>query len=101
MRCEGIPMAQAIWNGKVIAESQTTERVDGYTYFPPQAVRQEFLKPSQTTSVCPWKGTASYFTITVDGKENPDAAWVYNDPKPEAAHIKGHIGFWRGVEVKK
>ena len=51
--------------------------------------------------VCPWKGTASYFTIAVDGKENPDAAWVYREPKPEAAHLKGHIGFWRGVEIQK
>jgi uncharacterized protein (DUF427 family) len=94
-------MPHAIWNGTVIAESDTVQTVDGYTYFPPQSIKQQFLKPSAHTSVCQWKGTASYFTITVNDKENPDAAWVYQEPKPEAAHIKGHIGFWRGVEVKK
>ncbi|HEV2991317.1 MAG TPA: DUF427 domain-containing protein [Candidatus Angelobacter sp.] len=94
-------MARATWNGTVIAESESVQTVDGYTYFPPQSIKRELLKPSSHTSVCPWKGTANYFTITVDGKENPDAAWVYQEPKPEAAHIKGHIGFWRGVEIKK
>ena len=94
-------MARATWNGTVIAESETVQTVDGYTYFPPQSIKPEFLKPSSHTSICPWKGTANYFTITVDGNENPNAAWVYQEPKPEAAHIKGHIGFWRGVEVKK
>jgi uncharacterized protein (DUF427 family) len=94
-------MARATWNGKVIAESDSVQTVDGYTYFPPQSIKQEFLKSSSHTSVCSWKGGASYFTIVVDGKENPDAAWVYQDPKPEAAHLKGHVGFWRGVEVQK
>jgi len=94
-------MPRATWNGKTIAESESVQTVDGYTYFPPESIKQEFLKSSATTSVCPWKGKASYFTITVEGKENPDAAWVYQEPKPEAAHIKGHIGFWQGVEVQK
>jgi uncharacterized protein (DUF427 family) len=94
-------MARATWNGTVIAESDSVQTVDGYTYFPPQSIKHAFLKPSSHTSVCPWKGTASYFTIAVDGKENPDAAWVYQDPKPEAAHIKGYIGFWRGIQVQK
>jgi uncharacterized protein (DUF427 family) len=94
-------MPSAIWNGKIIAESDATHTVDGYTYFPPESIRQEFFKPSAHTSVCSWKGTASYYTISVDGKDNPDAAWVYRDPKPEAAHIKGHVSFWRGVEVRK
>ena len=94
-------MARATWNGTVIADSDNVQTVDGYAYFPPQSIKHEFLKPSSHTSVCPWKGTASYFTIAVDGKENPDAAWVYREPKPEAAHLKGHIGFWRGVEIQK
>lgn len=94
-------MARATWNGKVIAESDNTQTVDGYTYFPPQSIKREFFKSSPTTSVCPWKGTASYYTLTVEGKENPDAAWVYQEPKPEAAHIEGHLGFWRGVEIQK
>lgn len=94
-------MPSAIWNGKTIAESDTIQTVDGFTYFPPESIKQEFFKSSSHTSVCSWKGTASYYTISVDGKENPDAAWVYRDPKPEAAHIKGHLGFWRGVEIKK
>lgn len=94
-------MPTASWNGKVIAESDTIQTVDGYTYFPPESIRQEFFKPSSHNSVCSWKGTASYYTISVEGKENPEAAWVYRDPKPEAAHLKGHIGFWRGVEVRK
>ncbi|HXB21927.1 MAG TPA: DUF427 domain-containing protein [Candidatus Solibacter sp.] len=94
-------MARATWNGKIIAESDNTQTVDGYTYFPPQSIKREFLKSSPTTSVCPWKGTASYFTLAVDGKENPDAAWAYQEPKPEAAHIQGHLAFWRGVEIQK
>jgi len=94
-------MARATWNGKIIAESDKTQTVDGYTYFPPQSLKREFLKSSPTTSVCPWKGTASYYTLAVDGKENPDAAWVYQEPKSEAAHIKGHVSFWRGVEIQK
>jgi uncharacterized protein (DUF427 family) len=94
-------MARATWNGKIIAESDNTQTVDGYTYFPPQSIKREFLKPSPTTSVCSWKGTASYYTLTVDGKENPDAAWVYQEPKPDAAHLKGHVGFWRGVQIQK
>jgi uncharacterized protein (DUF427 family) len=64
-------------------------------------VKPEFLKPSPTHSVCPWKGTASYYTVEVNGKSNPDAAWYYPDPKPAARQIKDHVAFWRGVEIKK
>ena len=90
---------QATWNGKVIAESDDTVIVDGNHYFPRESLNAEFVTDSDTTSVCPWKGTASYFTITVDGDENRDAAWFYPAPKPEAESIRGRVAFWRGVRV--
>ena len=92
-------MAKAVWRGKVLAESEHTEKVEGNHYFPPGSVKREFFRESATQSVCPWKGTASYYTVAVDGDENADAAWFYPDPKDEAKHIKDHVAFWRGVEV--
>jgi uncharacterized protein (DUF427 family) len=94
-------MAQAVWNGKVVAESDTVEIVEGNVYFPPEALRREHFTESDHTSVCGWKGTAGYFTLTVDGETNPNAAWVYRDPKPAAANIKDHVAFWRGVTVTR
>ena len=94
-------MAKAVWNGKVIAESDTYETVEGNVYFPESAVKREYLRPSSTTSTCPWKGLARYYSLLVDGQENQDAAWYYPDPKPAARNIKNHIAFWRGVEVEK
>ena len=91
---------RAIWNGKVIAESDRYQSVEGNTYFPPQSVRQEYLKPSGTRTLCPWKGIAHYYTLEVDGKENPDAAWYYPEPKAAASHIRDHVAFWRGVTVE-
>jgi uncharacterized protein (DUF427 family) len=91
---------KATWNGTVIAESDKTEVVEGNHYFPPSAIKSEFFKPSGTHSVCPWKGTASYYTVVVDGKENSDAAWFYPQPKDAAKQIKDHVAFWRGVEVE-
>ncbi len=93
-------MAKAIWNGAVIAESDRTVVVEGNHYFPPDAVRREHLRPSDTHTVCPWKGTASYYTIEAGGRENSDAAWYYPDPKPAAANIRDHVAFWRGVQVE-
>jgi uncharacterized protein (DUF427 family) len=93
-------MPKAIWNGAVIAESDKTEMVEGNHYFPPGTVRREYLRESDTRTVCPWKGTASYYTLEVDGKSNADAAWYYHAPKPEAANIKDHVAFWRGVRVE-
>ena len=93
-------MPKAIWNGEVIAESDKTEMVEGNHYFPPGTVRREYLRESDTHTVCPWKGTASYYTIEVDGKSNADATWYYPSPKPEAANIKDHVAFWRGVRVE-
>ena len=94
-------MAKAYWNGIVIAESNDTVVVEGNQYFPPQSVRRDFLRPSKTHTECPWKGTASYYDIEVDGQRNADAAWFYPDPKPAASQIKDHIAFWRGVKVEK
>lgn len=94
-------MAKAIWNGSVIAESNDTVEVEGNLYFPEASVDRKFLQPSATTSVCPWKGTASYYSLKVDGKENPDAAWYYPEPKPAAKQIKGRLAFWRGVSIEK
>jgi uncharacterized protein (DUF427 family) len=93
-------MPSAIWNGKVLAESDQTVVVEGNHYFPPQAVKWEFFADSPTHTVCGWKGTASYYTVTVDGQANPDAAWYYPDPKDAARQIKGYIAFWHGVRVE-
>ncbi|MGN6695547.1 MAG: DUF427 domain-containing protein [Aquihabitans sp.] len=93
-------MVQAIWNGEVIAESDDTVVVEGNHYFPPSAVRAEMLERVDTTTVCPWKGTASYYDVGVDGERNAGAAWYYPDPKDAAAEIKDRIAFWRGVTVQ-
>ena len=92
-------MATATWNGHVIARSDDTVIVEGNHYFPADAVDAAVLKPSTTTSVCGWKGLANYYTLVVDGAQNPDAVWYYSDPKPEAARIKGRLAFWKGVKV--
>jgi len=94
-------MPRAIWNGTVVAETDTFETVEGNVYFPPGAIKQEFFAPSPTKTVCGWKGEASYYTLKVGGKENPDAAWYYPDPKQAAANIRGHVAFWKGVTVEK
>ena len=91
---------KAVWKGEVIAESEMTVVVEGNHYFPPDAINKKYFKESQTTSVCPWKGTASYHTVQVGGEENADAAWYYPDPKDAAAEIKDHIAFWRGVDIQ-
>jgi uncharacterized protein (DUF427 family) len=91
---------QAVWNDTVIAESADTVVVDGNHYFPPDAIHSEFFKPSATTSVCPWKGTASYYTLDVNGKQNTDAAWYYPETKEAAENIRGRVAFWKGVEVR-
>jgi uncharacterized protein (DUF427 family) len=90
---------KAVWNGQVIAESTDTVLVEGNHYFPLEAVNRAFLVPSRTTSVCPWKGTANYYSLHVDGESNPDAAWYYAQPKPAAARVAGRVAFWRGVQI--
>ena len=92
-------MPTASWNGAVIAESTATESVEGNHYFPPESIKKEFFRESPATTVCGWKGTASYFDIVVKDQTNEQAAWYYADPKPEAANIKGYVAFWKGVKV--
>ncbi|MBA3549421.1 MAG: DUF427 domain-containing protein [Nannocystis sp.] len=94
-------MATASWNGVTIAESGEYEVVEGNVYFPRSALREQYFAPSATTTVCGWKGTASYFDVVVDGQTNQGAAWYYADPKPAAANIRGHVAFWRGVTVTR
>ena len=94
-------MPKASWNHKIVAETDKFETVEGNVYFPPDAIHQEFFQESTTHTICPWKGTASYYNIVVDGKINKDAAWYYPDPKPAARKIKGFVAFWRGVDVEK
>ena len=92
-------MAKAIWEDTVLAESGKTVLVEGNQYFPLESVHQEYLTASSTTTTCPWKGKASYYTVEVNGKKNPDAAWYYPSPSAAALEIKGHVAFWRGVKV--
>ena len=93
-------MPRATWNGVVLAESDDVIVVDGYTYFPDAALHREHLRPSTHTSICGWKGTASYWDVVAEGKVNPNAAWAYPDPKPEAKHVKGRTAFWKGVQIQ-
>ena len=90
---------KAVWNNHVIAESDDTVFIEGNHYFPRTAVKESFLESSEMTSFCPWKGIANYYHLIVDGKENPDAAWYYKEPKDAAREIANRIAFWRGVEV--
>jgi uncharacterized protein (DUF427 family) len=90
---------KAIWNGKVIAESNKTVEVEGNPYFPIDSVNREYLNKSGTQTFCPWKGTASYYNLQVAGKIYKDAAWSYLTPSKAAEKITGHLAFWRGVEV--
>jgi len=94
-------MAKAEWNGAVLAESDTTELVEGNVYFPPGSINSEYFRKSDTHTVCPWKGTASYYHIDVGGKSNTDAAWYYPETKEAAHHITGFVAFWRGVAVSQ
>ena len=93
-------MARATWNGAVLAESDDVIVVEGNTYFPDTSLRREFLRESRHTSVCHWKGTASYWDVVVAGTVNANAAWAYLDPKPEAKHVKGRTAFWKGVRIE-
>jgi uncharacterized protein (DUF427 family) len=90
---------KAIWQGTVIAESDDTVVVEGNHYFPAESVNTQYLTDSPSNTSCPWKGTASYKHVTVDGQLNSDAAWCYPEPKEAAAEIKGRYAFWKGVQV--
>jgi uncharacterized protein (DUF427 family) len=91
---------KAIWNNQVIAESDDTVVVEGNHYFPPSAINKEFYKATDTHTVCPWKGTASYYSLEVNGEENKDAAWYYPETSELAKNIKGYVAFWKGVKVE-
>lgn len=91
---------KAMWNNAVIAESEDTVVIEGNHYFPLDAIRQEFLVASQHQTTCSWKGVASYYSLSVDGKVNENAAWYYPSPKPEAAAIEQRVAFWKGVQVQ-
>ena len=90
---------KAIWNNQILAESEETVVIENNHYFPPGSLNMDLFETSETTTVCPWKGTASYYTISISGKENKDAAWYYPSPKDAASEIKDHVAFWRGVAV--
>jgi uncharacterized protein (DUF427 family) len=92
-------MAKAVWNGVTIAESDDTVIVENNHYFPRSSVRSDVLRDSDTHSICPWKGTASYFSVEVDGQVSTDGAWYYPEPKEAAAEILDRVAFWNGVEV--
>src|SRR5580704_16644177 len=93
-------VAKAIWEGAVLAESDDIVTVEGNKYFPADSIHKEYFKPASQTSVCPWKGTASYYDIEVNGKKNAAAAWYYPEPKQAAQQIKGYVAFWKGVNVE-
>lgn len=94
-------MARAIWNGEVIAESDSFEVVEGNVYFPIESVKREYLEESALHTTCFWKGQASYYTLNVGGKKNADAAWYYPEPSRLARKIAGHVAFWKGVHVER
>jgi uncharacterized protein (DUF427 family) len=100
MSSEDQTMPRAVWNGVVVAESPKTVVVEGNHYFPPDTIKQEFFLPSETHTVCGWKGTASYYTLNVNGQSNPDAAWYYPAARDAAKNIEGHIAFWKGVKIE-
>jgi uncharacterized protein (DUF427 family) len=93
-------MVRAVWNGVVLAEAPQTVRLEGNHYFPMESLHLEYLEESSTTTRCPWKGRASYYTIVVDGTANPAAAWYYPKPSPLARKIKDHVAFRRGVRIE-
>lgn len=90
---------RAVWNGAVLAESDDTHVVEGNHYFPPDSLRREYFATSSKKTVCPWKGLASYYSVTVNGDTNPDAAWYYPHPSPLARKIKNWTAFWNGVQI--
>jgi uncharacterized protein (DUF427 family) len=90
---------KAIWNGATLAEGENTVVVEGNHYFPDDSINKEYFRPSDTHTVCGWKGTASYYDIVVNGDKNSDAAWYYPETKPDAKNIEGRVAFWKGVQV--
>jgi uncharacterized protein (DUF427 family) len=98
---EVLIIVKAVWKGKLLAETDNFEILEGNYYFPPESVKKEFLKDSDAHTTCPWKGLASYYDVVIEGEVNKDAAWYYPNPKPTANKIKNYIAFWKGVEIKE
>ena len=94
-------MERAVWNETIVAESDDVIEVDGYAYFPLSSLKQEHFRPSQHTSVCGWKGTASYFDLVVGDQVNANAAWIYREPKSAASHVAERVAFWKGVKIER
>ncbi len=94
-------MVQALWKGKVIAESDRCVALEGNFYFPPEDIHQEYLVSSNTHTLCSWKGRANYYSLQIEGETNRDAAWYYPEPTLDAKQIRNHVAFWRGVEIKE
>lgn len=92
---------KAIWNGATLAESDETIVIEGNHYFPADSINPEFFKDSSTNTSCPWKGSASYHNVVVNGETNRDAAWFYAEPKDAAKEIKGRVAFWKGVQISE
>ncbi len=90
---------KAVWNNVIIAESDDTIVVEGNHYFPSDSVKKEYLRESDFSTMCGWKGMANYYTVSVDGKENKDSAWYYAEPNDAAKKIKGRIAFWNGIKI--
>ncbi len=93
-------MAKATWEGAVLAQSDACVVVEGNYYFPPESVQRSYFRPSDQTTVCPWKGVAHYYDLEVNGRRNPNAAWYYPEPKAAAREIKDRVAFWKGVRVE-
>lgn len=96
-------MLEATWQGATLAQADadSVERVENNVYFPPDSIRKDHFQPSDTRTECPWKGTAHYYNVVVNGEINRDAAWFYPEPKAAAKQIAGHVAFWKGVQVRE
>jgi uncharacterized protein (DUF427 family) len=92
---------KAKWNGHLLAESDSTIVIEGNHYFPVDSINKDYFQESDTNTICPWKGTASYFDVKVNGDTNTDAAWYYPKASQLAKGIEGRIAFWKGVEISK
>ena len=92
---------KAIWKDTVLADSDSTIIVEGNHYFPPDSVNMEYFKPSDKHTTCHWKGIASYYDVSVEGKVNESAAWYYPDASDAAKNIKGYVAFWNGIKVER
>jgi uncharacterized protein (DUF427 family) len=93
-------MAKATFNGQVVAQSDHTVIVEGNHYFPPDSIDKQYFSEHDRTTVCPWKGTASYYTVSVDGQHAEAAAWYYPEPKAKADNIRDHVAFYPAVKVE-